>query len=293
MLALELVRELAAVAVEELDAVVLIAVVRGADDHAEVAAEALRHVGDAGRRQRTDQQHVHAGGDESRLERGFEHVAGDARVLADEYAAAVRREHARGGARELAGRNPPSSAARPPGRAPRRFRNTPLNGLSRPCTALDHPDGIARRRHIVRAHAYARPRPQPRPQARGRRPAAPAAGRPSTRPMVALARHPDQERRARAPRDAPRFLSNARLCSCRLPKPKPGSSAIGLRRNPRREAGRALLAQEGSHLADHVMIVRVRPAWCAARPACASGTRRLPPRPPIRAHRARAARARR
>jgi hypothetical protein len=75
--------------IEELDAVVVVGIVRGADDHAEIAAEAARHVGDAGRRQRPHQQHVHAGGDETGLERRFEHVAGDARVLADQHGAAL------------------------------------------------------------------------------------------------------------------------------------------------------------------------------------------------------------
>ena len=53
-----------------------------------------------GRRQRADEHDVHAGGDEARFERGFEHVAGQARVLADEHRAALGREHARRGARE-------------------------------------------------------------------------------------------------------------------------------------------------------------------------------------------------
>ena len=59
-----------------------------------------RQVGDAGRRQRTDQQHVDAGGDEARLERRLEHVARHARVLADQHRAALGRQHARRGARQ-------------------------------------------------------------------------------------------------------------------------------------------------------------------------------------------------
>ena len=98
---LELIGELAAAGVEELDAVVVVEIVRGADDDAEVAVEAPRHVGDAGRRQRPDQHHVHAGGDEARLERRLEHVARQARVLADEHRAALGRQHARRGARQL------------------------------------------------------------------------------------------------------------------------------------------------------------------------------------------------
>src|SRR6202020_2049914 len=70
------------------------------DDDAEIASESLRHVGDAGRGQRTDQEDVDAGGDEARFERRFEHVAGDARVLADQHASAARGQNACGCARE-------------------------------------------------------------------------------------------------------------------------------------------------------------------------------------------------
>src|SRR5690606_15626359 len=75
-------------------------VVRGTDDDAEVRAELLREHGDRGRRQRSGQQHVDAGRDEAGLERRLEHVAGHARVLADQNGAALRRERARGRARE-------------------------------------------------------------------------------------------------------------------------------------------------------------------------------------------------
>ena len=42
--------------------------------------------------------HVHARGDETRFERRFEHVAGHARVLADQHPATVGSQHARRGA---------------------------------------------------------------------------------------------------------------------------------------------------------------------------------------------------
>ena len=41
-------------------------------------------IGDCGGRHRPDQRHVHSGCGESRLERGFEHVARNPRVLADD-----------------------------------------------------------------------------------------------------------------------------------------------------------------------------------------------------------------
>ncbi len=97
---LEVVGELPAFAVEELDAVVVVAVVRGADDDAEVAAESLHEVGDARSRQGPDEQHVDTRGDEAGLERGFEHVSREPRVLADQHPAALGRKHARGRARQ-------------------------------------------------------------------------------------------------------------------------------------------------------------------------------------------------
>jgi hypothetical protein len=91
----DLIAELAAGAIEELDAVVLVGIVRGADDHAEIAFEPFGEVSDARRRQWTDQHHVDAGRDEARFQRGFEHVAGDPRVLADQHRAAFRSQDAR------------------------------------------------------------------------------------------------------------------------------------------------------------------------------------------------------
>src|SRR6202011_4151420 len=52
------VRELAARAIEEFDAIVLVRVVRGADDHAEAASQPLSHVRDARCRQRSDQHDI-------------------------------------------------------------------------------------------------------------------------------------------------------------------------------------------------------------------------------------------
>src|SRR5882672_2861758 len=104
-LVLRLVRQLAAGGVEEFDAVVLIAVVRSADDHAEAAVQALRHVRDARRRQGADQHHIDARGNESRLQGRLEHVPGHARVLADEHpSSAAGSQHSRGRARQAQGK---------------------------------------------------------------------------------------------------------------------------------------------------------------------------------------------
>ena len=54
----ELIGELRAGGVEELDAVVVVEIVRRADDDAEVAVESARHVRDAGRGQRPDEHRV-------------------------------------------------------------------------------------------------------------------------------------------------------------------------------------------------------------------------------------------
>jgi hypothetical protein len=79
-----LVRQLVAVGSEQLDAVVLIGVVRGGDHHAKISAQAAREHGDAGRRQRAEQDDVHPLGGEAGRERGFQHVAGQAGILADD-----------------------------------------------------------------------------------------------------------------------------------------------------------------------------------------------------------------
>ncbi len=89
-LALGLVGELVAVGIEQLDAVVVERVVRGRDHHAEIGAQRARQHGDGGRRHRAEQEHVHADGGEARHQRRLEHVAGQARVLADHDAVAVR-----------------------------------------------------------------------------------------------------------------------------------------------------------------------------------------------------------
>ena len=90
--------ELLAVGREELDAVVLVRIVRGADDDAGVGAQAARQERHRRRRHRAEQAHVGTGGDQARLQRRLEHVAGHARVLADQHRrpfAAAAQGHAR------------------------------------------------------------------------------------------------------------------------------------------------------------------------------------------------------
>ena len=92
--------QLAALGRKELDAVVRIGVVRGTEHHAQVQPERAGQVGHAGRGQRAAQQHVDAGRGKAGFQRRFEHVAGNARVLADQHgraaptAAALGLQHA-------------------------------------------------------------------------------------------------------------------------------------------------------------------------------------------------------
>jgi hypothetical protein len=88
---LDLVGQLEAVGGEDLDAVVLIRVVRRADDDARVGAHRRRDERDPGRRQRPHEQDVGARRDDARLQRRLEHVARQARVLADDDAPGPRR----------------------------------------------------------------------------------------------------------------------------------------------------------------------------------------------------------
>ena len=98
-----LVRELVAVRTEELDAVVVIRIVGGGDHDAEIGAERARQHGDGGRRQRAEQEHVHAGGEKPGGQRLLDHVARKPCVLADHRAVAVAaaRIEAAGGEAEL------------------------------------------------------------------------------------------------------------------------------------------------------------------------------------------------
>ena len=74
-----------------------------------------------------------AGGDEAGLERGLEHVARQARVLADEHACRPRAPARAPRRSPAAARNPPSSGARRPGRARRRCRSTCVAIKLSPC----------------------------------------------------------------------------------------------------------------------------------------------------------------
>ncbi len=86
---LDRVGQLEAVRAEQLDAVVLIGIVRGRDHDAEIGAQGPGQQGHARGRQRPEQRHVHAHGDEARGQRRLQHVAGQPGVLADHDPVAV------------------------------------------------------------------------------------------------------------------------------------------------------------------------------------------------------------
>ena len=90
MLPLGLVGQLVAVGIEELDAVVGVGVVRGRDHHAEVGPQRAGQHGDRRRRHRPEQEHVHADRREARHQGGLDHVARQARILADHHAVPAR-----------------------------------------------------------------------------------------------------------------------------------------------------------------------------------------------------------
>ena len=86
---LDLVGKLEAVRPEQLDAVVVVGIVRGRDHHAHVGAQGMHQHRHGRRRDRAEQEHVHAGGAQARDQRVFDHVARQAGVLAEDDAMAM------------------------------------------------------------------------------------------------------------------------------------------------------------------------------------------------------------
>ena len=81
--------ELLPVGSEQLDAVVGVGIVGRRYHHTQIGAQRARQHGDGRRRQRSEQEHVHADGGEARHQCGFDHIAGKPRVLADHHAMAI------------------------------------------------------------------------------------------------------------------------------------------------------------------------------------------------------------
>ena len=78
-----LVRQLVAIGAEQLDAVILERIVAGGDHHAEVGAHLAGEERNGRRGQRPGHDHVHADAGEAGDQRAFDHIARQARILAD------------------------------------------------------------------------------------------------------------------------------------------------------------------------------------------------------------------
>jgi hypothetical protein len=76
-------RRAVAVGPEQLDAVVVIGIVRGRDHHAEIGAHRARQHGHGGGRNRAGEQHIHADRGEPGHQAVLDHIAGKPRVLAE------------------------------------------------------------------------------------------------------------------------------------------------------------------------------------------------------------------
>ncbi len=242
---LDLIGELAAGGVEEFDAVVFVGIVRCADDDAETAPELLRHVSDAGRGQRTDQHHVDAGRNESRLQRGLEEIAGQPRVLADKHTPAGGCQHPRRSTREPQrkiyrhGRLPDASAysigteaahRQPTGSAPWRPCNTALT--MRTASRVGATSWVRMIRAPMETASAARPRP---PYRRS------SALRSRMRPMKLF-------------RDTPTKQSHVVFQS--FTKANPRIQHDGVLRHPRRQAGFARLHEEFGYLGHDILVER-------------------------------------
>ena len=83
----QIVPNLVAVAVEELDAIVAVGIVRGADDDSGIGAQGAGEVGDGRRRHGANQADVGAGGNQAGFQHGFQHVSRNAGVLANDHMA--------------------------------------------------------------------------------------------------------------------------------------------------------------------------------------------------------------
>ena len=86
---LDLVGEFEAVGAKQLDAIVGVRIVRGRDHHADIRAHGARQHGHRRRRHRAEQQNIHAHRGEAADHGIFNHVARQARVLADDHAMAM------------------------------------------------------------------------------------------------------------------------------------------------------------------------------------------------------------
>ena len=90
---LHLVGKLVAIRAEQLDAVIVIGIVRRRDHHAQIRAQRTRQHGHGRRRHRPQKVDIHAHRGKSGGQRGLDHIAGAPRILADHHAIAVVTAH--------------------------------------------------------------------------------------------------------------------------------------------------------------------------------------------------------
>ncbi len=124
---LDRVRQLVAVRGEKFDAVVFEWIVGSRDHDAGLQAQGARKVGDRGRGHRSGKIGVHAGGGQSRLQGGFQHITGNARVLADQHSGMIAGRQIATGGEHLAGSIP---EAHDEIGCDRRFADTPAYAVS-------------------------------------------------------------------------------------------------------------------------------------------------------------------
>ena len=243
-------------------------------------AQRARQVGDAGRRQRAGQQHVDAGRGEARLERRLDHVAGDARVLADQHRRARARpalQHAADGmaqAQHEVGRDRrlPTVPRMPsvPKYVLLMVSSAAVWSVGRSAAPARLPDRqrIDRRGDIVHAHdaRAALHRQQRRRDAGRQRARSTGAGRSSCAAASTCATsRPAAAGRARAARAGAR--SSSRLCSGVLPKPMPGSRTMRSRAMPA-PSHRVDRARAGTRAPRHDVVVDAARACIVAASPC-------------------------
>ncbi len=86
---LQFIGQLGTFAGEELDAVVIMRVVRSTDHDAGFSLERTRQISDGRRRHRAEQHHIGTRRGQARFECRFKHITGDPRVLADKHLAST------------------------------------------------------------------------------------------------------------------------------------------------------------------------------------------------------------
>ena len=213
--------------------------------------------------------HVDAGGDEARLERRLEHVAREARVLADQHRAALGRQHPGRRARQL---QREVDGHRVLAHAPAHAvgAEIPSTQLFSPHHGGDNLQCLHRRGDVVRAddaRAAERREHRERDAAMTRSP----GGQPVSVPTMDLR---DKPTNTGSPGtvSSRRCRSSVRLCARVLPKPNPGSMTMRARadagrrgRPPPARPGRPAPRRPHRRSAGRLHGARLAPA-------CASGT---------------------